>query len=100
MAREARQYELTLLGATGYTGKIVAEWISTHLPTDLKWAIAGRNTRKLESVIDELKSLSPNRTQPGKRLIVDMLLSCKFASAIYFAIMSLSSCNSHMKSTE
>jgi short subunit dehydrogenase-like uncharacterized protein len=30
------------LGATGYTGKLVAEWVSTQLPEDLKWAIAGR----------------------------------------------------------
>lgn len=59
-----RQYELILLGATGYTGKLVAEWISTHLPDDLKWAIAGRNAKKLQGVIDELKKLNPNRKLP------------------------------------
>lgn len=59
-----REYELILLGATGYTGKLVAEWISTHLPEDLKWAIAGRNTKKLQSVIDELKKLNANRKLP------------------------------------
>ncbi|KAJ4363635.1 hypothetical protein N0V83_009931 [Neocucurbitaria cava] len=64
MATESRQYELILLGATGYTGKLVAEWISTHLPEDLKWAIAGRNTKKLQGVVDELTKLSPNRKQP------------------------------------
>jgi short subunit dehydrogenase-like uncharacterized protein len=66
MAPERREYELVLLGATGYTGKLVAEWISTHLPEDLKWAIAGRNEKKLQGVIDELKKLSPGRRQPGK----------------------------------
>jgi hypothetical protein len=61
----SRQYELILLGATGYTGKLVAEWISTHLPEDLKWAIAGRNAKKLQGVVDDLKQISPTRKQPG-----------------------------------
>lgn len=65
MPQEARQYELVLLGATGYTGKLTAEWISTNLPEDLKWAIAGRNAKKLQVVIDELTKLNPNRKQPG-----------------------------------
>ncbi|KAF2025377.1 hypothetical protein EK21DRAFT_103981 [Setomelanomma holmii] len=64
MAPEPREYELILLGATGYTGKLVAEWISTHLPQDLKWAIAGRNGNKLQDVVDELKKLNPGRKQP------------------------------------
>lgn len=66
MVQETRQYELILLGATGYTGKLVAEWVSTHLPEDLKWAIAGRNAKKLQAVVDELTRLSPNRKQPGQ----------------------------------
>jgi len=65
MAPEPREYELILLGATGYTGKLVAEWVSTYLPQDLKWAIAGRNAKKLEDVVDELKKRSPDRKQPG-----------------------------------
>jgi len=66
MAEElnSRQYELILLGATGYTGKLVAEWVSTHLPNDLRWAVAGRNAKKLQDVVDELKKLSPGRKQP------------------------------------
>ena len=62
-----RQYELILLGATGYTGKLVAEWVSTHLPEDLRWAIAGRNEKKLQAVLEELKKVSPERKQPGKK---------------------------------
>jgi len=65
MDHNSRPYELILLGATGYTGKLVAEWVSTHLPTDLKWAVAGRNAAKLQGVVDELKKLSPSRKQPG-----------------------------------
>lgn len=61
----SRQYELVLLGATGYTGKLVAEWVTTHLPQDLKWAVAGRNAKKLKAVVEELKKLSPGRKEPG-----------------------------------
>jgi short subunit dehydrogenase-like uncharacterized protein len=70
MASGMREYELILLGATGYTGKLVAEWVSTHLPEDLKWAIAGRNGKKLQDVVEELKKLSPGRKQPGKEHII------------------------------
>ncbi|KAF2789203.1 hypothetical protein K505DRAFT_313590 [Melanomma pulvis-pyrius CBS 109.77] len=65
MAQDAREYELVLLGATGYTGKLTAEWISANLPTNLRWAIAGRNAKKLQAVIDELTVLNPNRKQPA-----------------------------------
>lgn len=65
MAQESRKYELVLLGATGYTGKLVAEWITTHLPDDLRWAVAGRNEKKLQDVVAELSKLRPDRKEPG-----------------------------------
>ncbi|ORY10750.1 Saccharopine dehydrogenase-domain-containing protein [Clohesyomyces aquaticus] len=64
MTQSFRQYELILFGATGYTGKLTAEYISLHLPTDLKWAIAGRNAQKLQGIVEELTKLSPDRKQP------------------------------------
>lgn len=60
-----REYELVLWGATGYTGKITAEYITKSLPHDLKWAIAGRNARKLNELSSHLESLNPSRTAPG-----------------------------------
>ena len=65
MAQENRQYECILFGATGYTGRYTAEYITSHLPTDFKWAVAGRSQEKLKKLVDELKALNPNRTQPG-----------------------------------
>jgi len=59
-----RQYELVLLGATGYTGKLCAEHIAQHLPTDLNWAIAGRNEKKLKAIAEELKEINSDRIQP------------------------------------
>ena len=70
---QSRQYELILFGATGYTGKLTAEWISQHLPTDLKWAVAGRNTKKLQDVVEDLRKLSPDRKQPGEYSYLDGL---------------------------
>ncbi|EME45252.1 hypothetical protein DOTSEDRAFT_150189 [Dothistroma septosporum NZE10] len=68
MSQEQRQYECIVFGATGYTGKYTAEHVTTHLPTDFKWAIAGRTESKLKSVADELRTLNPDRLQPGIEL--------------------------------
>jgi short subunit dehydrogenase-like uncharacterized protein len=65
MASQDREYEVILFGATGYTGKLTAEYITTHLPTNLKWAIAGRSASKLEDVVKELQILNPDRPNPG-----------------------------------
>jgi short subunit dehydrogenase-like uncharacterized protein len=64
MANQDRQYECIVFGATGYTGKYTCEHIVQHLPTDFKWAVAGRSASKLESLVDELKKLNPDRVHP------------------------------------
>ncbi|BCS27938.1 saccharopine dehydrogenase family protein [Aspergillus puulaauensis] len=56
-----REYDLILLGATGYTGKLTAQYISKSLPPNLKWAIAGRNKQKLEELGQSLAALCPSR---------------------------------------
>ncbi|KAF2201784.1 hypothetical protein GQ43DRAFT_440262 [Delitschia confertaspora ATCC 74209] len=65
MAHNDREYELVLLGASGYTGKLTAEYIAQHLPTDLKWAVAGRNAKKLQAVVEEIAQLNPDRAAPA-----------------------------------
>ena len=65
MVQTERQYEAVVFGATGYTGKLTAEHISASLPTDFKWAIAGRSEAKLKTIADELRSQNPDRLQPG-----------------------------------
>lgn len=62
--KHGRQYDVVVLGATGYTGKFTAEMVATHLPTDFKWAVAGRSRQKLEQVVSKCKSLNPDRRQP------------------------------------
>jgi short subunit dehydrogenase-like uncharacterized protein len=50
-----RQFDIVLFGATGFTGKLVAEYLAKEAKgRDVKWAIAGRNTVKLEAVRAEL----------------------------------------------
>ncbi|KAJ5239179.1 hypothetical protein N7468_003798 [Penicillium chermesinum] len=59
-----RQYDLVVLGPTGYTGRFCAEHIVKNLPTDLKWAIAGRSPHKIEPIAKDLKALNPDRLAP------------------------------------
>ncbi|MCJ1392646.1 hypothetical protein MMC18_005516 [Xylographa bjoerkii] len=65
MSLPDRKYEIILLGATGYTGKYCAEHIVKNLPTDLRWAVAGRNESKLSTLVDHIKSLNTDRQEPG-----------------------------------
>jgi short subunit dehydrogenase-like uncharacterized protein len=45
-----RRYDLVLFGATGFTGGLTAEYLSTSGPRELRWALVGRNRAKLEAV--------------------------------------------------
>ncbi|KAF5683652.1 hypothetical protein FCIRC_4327 [Fusarium circinatum] len=64
-----RQYDMIVLGATGYTGKLTAEYISMHLATDLKWAVVGRNNDKLKAVVEECQKLNPDRLPPAIEVV-------------------------------
>lgn len=59
-----RQYDLVLLGATGFTGKLTAQYIAQYLPEDLRWAIAGRSKEKLSTIIEEI-ALDSNFRAPA-----------------------------------
>jgi len=52
----AREFDIILWGATGFTGRLVAEYLLGRYGSgaDLRWALAGRNRDKLEGVRDEL----------------------------------------------
>ena len=59
--REARRFDIVLWGATGFTGKLVAEYLAKHhgVGTGLSWALAGRSQGKLEAVRNALSADSP-----------------------------------------
>ncbi len=50
MPSESREFDIIVYGATGYTGRLVAEYLQDK--EGLKWAMAGRSADKLAEVRD------------------------------------------------
>jgi len=50
-----RQYDIVVWGATGFTGRLVVEYLQSRYPnsSELRWAVAGRNREKLQQVLDD-----------------------------------------------
>ncbi|NYG58687.1 short subunit dehydrogenase-like uncharacterized protein [Nocardioides daedukensis] len=66
----ARDYDIVLFGATGFTGGLTAQYLARHAPARLRWAIAGRSKAKLSKVRDELAAIDP-RLEMMDLLVVD-----------------------------
>jgi len=49
-----RPYDVIILGATGFSGRLAAEYFSKRIDHDLAWAIAGRSEERLTAVRDQL----------------------------------------------
>lgn len=51
-----REFDVVVYGATGYTGRLVAEYLTERCAAGLacRWAMAGRSQSKLEAVRDEI----------------------------------------------
>ncbi len=48
---DERSLDIVLVGATGFTGRLVAEYLAEHADdSGIRWAIAGRSKDKLEAV--------------------------------------------------
>lgn len=58
MSETDRTYDVVVWGATGFTGRLVAEYLLQRygVGDELRWAMAGRSPGKLELVRDELGS--------------------------------------------
>ncbi len=57
MSKDSREFDIIIYGATGYTGRLVAEYLDQHYgqrDDGPKWAMAGRSIEKLEAVRDEI----------------------------------------------
>ncbi|GAC1374417.1 MAG: trans-acting enoyl reductase family protein [Polyangiales bacterium] len=61
----ARTHDVVLWGATGFTGRLVAEYLASHygVGRDLRWALGGRNRKKLEAVRDGLLTVDPRASE-------------------------------------
>ena len=53
---DTRIYDVIIWGASGFTGRLVAEYFLGQYPdsSSLKWAVAGRNENKLKSVLNQI----------------------------------------------
>jgi short subunit dehydrogenase-like uncharacterized protein len=54
--KSAKEFDLVVYGATGFTGRLVAEYLVKQYANDtsLRWAMAGRSEQKLAQVRDEI----------------------------------------------
>jgi len=64
-----RQHDLVVWGASGFTGRLVVEYLVRKYPLggELRWAVAGRDRSKLESVLAEV----PGSEQQPPIIIAD-----------------------------
>jgi short subunit dehydrogenase-like uncharacterized protein len=62
-----RTLDIVLFGATGFTGRLIAEYLANHAPADVRIALAGRNTQKLEGIRAGL----PERAKSWPLLVAD-----------------------------
>jgi len=58
MTTDAREFDVVVVGATGFTGALVAEYLCERygIAGELRWAIAGRSADKLAAVRESLGS--------------------------------------------
>ena len=47
--------DIVVFGATGFTGKLTAQYLASSLPEGASWALAGRSRERLEAVAADLK---------------------------------------------
>ena len=52
--REKREFDIVVYGASGFTGRLVAEYLAGRKDATTRWAMAGRDTAKLAAVRDEI----------------------------------------------
>lgn len=50
----SREFDVVVYGASGFTGRLVAEYLQSEYGSDVKWAMAGRSADKLAAVRDEM----------------------------------------------
>lgn len=50
----AEDFDIIIYGATGFTGRLVADYVARAYPDGLRWAMAGRSLAKLEEVRAEM----------------------------------------------
>ena len=54
--RAERDFDIIVWGATGFTGRLVVEYLASRYPQGqpVRWAVGARNRNKIEAVLDDL----------------------------------------------
>ena len=52
----AREFDVIVYGATGFTGRLVAEYLAGRESEPITWAMAGRSLEKLKTVREEISA--------------------------------------------
>lgn len=68
-AGSERTYDVVVFGATGFTGRLAAEYLARYAPASTRWAVAGRNRAQLEGVA---AALSEETCPPRGVLVADV----------------------------
>lgn len=64
-----REYDLVLVGATGFVGRLTAAHLGEHAPEGLRIALAGRSRAKLDTVAAELGGAAAS----WPRIVIDVM---------------------------
>src|SRR5437870_10027328 len=64
-AASDRQYDVAVLGATGFTGALTAAELAGRGPKTLRWALAGRNDDKLRRAAERIAVQHPDAPAPA-----------------------------------
>lgn len=61
MSETSKKYDIVLLGATGFTGKLIAAYLAEHASEEsYTWAIAGRNESRLSELRNSFAEIKPD----------------------------------------
>ncbi|XP_029635565.1 saccharopine dehydrogenase-like oxidoreductase [Octopus sinensis] len=72
MAAKDKEFDIVIFGASGFTGKFVIEELSRVANEhNIKWAIAGRNMKKLETVLSDVTNSTGQDYSDIQILIAD-----------------------------
>lgn len=52
-----REFAVTVFGATGFAGRLIARYLAGHAPAGVRWAIAGRSGTNLHALHESLARL-------------------------------------------
>src|SRR5665213_1757213 len=67
MPTESRAVDIVLLGATGFTGGLIAEYLAANAPSAVTMAVAGRHHQSADPVAHQFGHRGAQRCRSGDR---------------------------------